>query len=105
MAATAILIWLHSSRWQSLLRRSAKLGPHDEETVRRSRDKSGLALAGIVALGVIVMAFLPLYYTNLTLRPNGTIRVRPVPDVFLHVAIANELTHTVPPQPGLFGTR
>jgi hypothetical protein len=102
IATTAVLIWLHSGRWKSLLRRSAKLGPHDEETVRRSRDRSGLALAGIVALGVVVMAFLPLYYTNLTLRLDGTMRVRPIPDVFLHIAIANELTHTVPPQAPVF---
>jgi hypothetical protein len=102
MATTAVFIWLHSARWKSLLRRSAKLGPHDEETVRRSRDRSGLALAGIVVLGIIMMAFLPLYYTNLTLRPDGTMRVRPVPDVFVHIAIANELTHTVPPQSPVF---
>jgi hypothetical protein len=102
MATTAVFIWLHSGRWKSLLRRPAKVGPHDEETVRRSRDSSGLALAGIVALGVIVMAFLPLYYTNLTLRPDGTMRVHPIPDVFLHIAIANELTHTIPPQAPVF---
>ncbi len=29
-------------------------------------------------------------------------RVHPVPDVFLHIAIANELTHTVPPQCPVF---
>src|SRR5947207_7442851 len=68
MATTAVFIWLHSGRWKSLLRRSAKLAPQNEETVRRSRNRSGLALAGIVALGIIVLAFLPLYYTNLTLR-------------------------------------
>jgi hypothetical protein len=29
-------------------------------------------------------------------------RVHPVPDVFLHIAIANELTHTIPPQAPVF---
>src|SRR5947207_719350 len=105
MATTAVFIWLHSGRWKSLLRRSAKLAPQNEETVRRSRNRSGLALAGIVALGIIVLAFLPLYYTNLTLRPDGTMRVRPIPDVFLHIAIANELTHTIPPQAPVFSGR
>src|SRR5205814_3816034 len=81
------------------------LAPQNEETVRRSRNRSGLALAGIVALGIIVLAFLPLYYTNLTLRPDGTMRVRPIPDVFLHIAIANELTHTIPPQAPVFSGR
>jgi hypothetical protein len=55
-------------------------------------------LAGIIALGIVVLAFLPFYYTNLTLRPDNTMRAYPVPDVVLHIAIANELTHTVPPQ-------
>jgi len=105
MAATAVLIWLRSGRWKSLLRQSAKLGAHDKETARRPRDRSGFALAGVVALGVMVLALLPQYYTNLTRRPDGTMRVHPVPDVFLHIAIANELTHTVPPQCPVFSGR
>ena len=63
-----------------------------------SYDKSVIALAGVIALGIIVLAFLPFYYTNLTLRGDGTMRAYPVPDVILHIAIANELTHTIPPQ-------
>jgi hypothetical protein len=105
MATTAVLIWLHSGRWKSLLRQSAKIGPHDKETARRPRDRSGFALAGVVALGVMVLALLPQYYTNLTRRPDGTMRVYPVPDVFLHIAIANELTHTIPPQAPVFSGR
>jgi hypothetical protein len=105
IAATAVLIWLHSGRWKPLLRQSAKLGAHDKETARRPPDRSGFALAGVVALGVMVLALLPQYYTNLTRRPDGTMRVHPVPDVFLHIAIANELTHTVPPQCPVFSGR
>ena len=62
------------------------------------RDRSGVALAGVVTLGIVVLAFLPFYYTNLTWRTDGTMRAYPVPDVLVHIAIANELTHTVPPQ-------
>jgi hypothetical protein len=105
LATTAIFVSLDGGKWKSLLRRSGQLEPHDEEieeTARRSHDRSGLAVAGIVALGVMVLAFLPLYYTNLTRRADGTMQVRPVPDVFLHIAIANELTHTVPPQAPVF---
>lgn len=102
LATTAVFTWLHRGKWKSLLGRSAKIGPHDEESARRSCDRSGLALAGIVALGVMVLALLPQYYTNLTRRPDGTMRVRPIPDVFVHIAIANELTHTVPPQNPIF---
>jgi hypothetical protein len=101
LANTAVFIWLHSSRWKSLLRQS-KLPPLDEESARRSCDRSRLALVGVVALGVAVLALLPQYYTNLTPRADGTMRVRPIPDVFLHIAIANELTHTIPPQAPVF---
>jgi hypothetical protein len=101
LATTAVFIWLHSSRWKSLLRQS-KLAPLDEESARRSCDRSHLALVGVVALGVAGLALLPQYYTNLTRRPDGTMRVRPIPDVFLHIAFANELTHTVPPQNPVF---
>lgn len=105
LATAAFFVWLHRVKWKSLLRRSAKLAPQNEETVRRSHNRSGLALAGIVALGIIALAFLPLYYTNLTRRTNGTMRVRPVPDVLFHIAVANELTHTVPPQCPVFSGR
>src|SRR6266487_1352576 len=62
----------------------------------------GFVVGGVVALGVTVLAVLPQYYTNLTRRADGTMRVHPVPDVFFHIAIANELTHAVPPQSPVF---
>jgi hypothetical protein len=102
LATTALFVYLHAGKWKSRFGQFEKLAPHNEETVRRPRDRSGLALAGVVALGVTVLAILPQYYTNLTWRPDGTMRVHPVPDVFLHIAIANELTHTVPPQSPVF---
>ena len=102
LAITAVFVYLHAGKWKSLFGQAEKLGAHHEKTARRSRDRSGLAVAGIVALGVMVLAFLPLYYTNLTRQADGTMRVHPVPDVFLHIAIANELTHTIPPQAPVF---
>lgn len=102
LATTALFVYLHAGKWKSLFGQLEKLAPHNKETVRRSCDRSGLAVAGVVALGITVMAILPLYYTNLTRRADGTMRVHPVPDVFLHIAIANELTHTVPPQSPVF---
>jgi hypothetical protein len=102
LATTALFIYLRAGKRKAPLRQSAKVAPLDEETVRRPRDRSGLALTGIVALGVMVLAILPQYYTNLTRRADGTMRVDPVPDVFFHIAIANELTHTVPPQSPVF---
>jgi len=102
LTTAAIFAWLHSSKRRPILRDSAKLEPPDEESAKRSSDKSGLALIGVVALGVMVLALLPLYYTNLTWRADGTMRVYPEPDVLLHIAIANELTHTIPPQAPVF---
>jgi len=102
VATAAVFVWLHRGKWKSLCPHSSKLAPPDEESPRRSCDRSRLALVGVVALGVAVLALLPQYYTNLTRRPDGTMRVRPIPDVFLHIAIANELTHTIPPQAPVF---
>jgi hypothetical protein len=102
LATGVVFVWLHRGKWKSLYRQSSKLAPRDEETPNRSCDRSHLALVGVVALGFAVLALLPQYYTNLTRRPDGTMRVRPIPDVFLHIAIANELTHTVPPQSPVF---
>ena len=97
LACTALFVYLQARKWKSLWHQSTKLAAFDEESVRRSSDRSGLALTAVIALGVMVLTFLPLYYTNLTWRADGTMHVRPVPDVFLHIAIANELTHTIPP--------
>ena len=102
LATVALFVYLSAGKWKSLIGRFDQLAPNNEEPVRRSRDRSGFALVGVVALGVAVLAILPQYYTNLARRPDGTMRVRPIPDVFVHIAIANELTHTVPPQSPLF---
>lgn len=59
-------------------------------------------LAGIIALGIGLLAFLPQYGTNLTLQKDGTIKIYPAYDVFFHLAVANELTHSIPPQAPVF---
>jgi hypothetical protein len=102
LATTGFFFYLHAGKWKSVFGPFEKVTPHNKETVRPSRDRSGLALAGVVALGVAVLALLPQHYTNLTRRADGTMRAHPVPDVFLHIAIANELTHTIPPQAPVF---
>jgi len=94
----AVFIWLQSRSTRSLLRQSANIELSNKESAKPAFDRSLLVFAGIVALGVIALAFLPIYYTNLTSRADGTMRVYPVPDVLFHVALANELTHTIPPQ-------
>ena len=59
-------------------------------------------MAGVLAIGIMALAFLPIYYTNFTSRADGSMPLYPVPDVLFHIAIANELTHTIPPQAPLF---
>ena len=94
----AVFIWLQSRSTRSLLRCSGNVDVSNKQSAERAYDGSLLVFGGIVALGVIALAFLPIYYTNLTSRADGTMRVYPVPDVLFHIAVANELTHTIPPQ-------
>ncbi len=56
----------------------------------------------MIALGVMMLALLPQYYTNLTLRADGTMRVHAIPDAFFHLAVVNELAHSIPPQAPVF---
>jgi hypothetical protein len=98
LATAAAFVWLYASKTKILWRHSPKQGSLSPESAAVVRDRSGVALAGVIALGIVVLAFLPFYYANLTPRADGTMRSYPVPDVILHIAIANELTHTIPPQ-------
>jgi hypothetical protein len=98
LGAGAVFIWLQGSATRSLLRRSGKVEVSDEQSTKGVYDRSLLVFAGIVALGIIALAFLPIYYTNFMPRADGTMHVYPVPDVLFHIALANELTHTIPPQ-------
>jgi hypothetical protein len=97
LATAVTFVWLYAGKRSSLWRDSTALPPHEQRD-KQSREQSVLLFVGVVALGILVLAFLPFYYTNLTWREDGTIRAFPVPDVVLHIAIANELTHTIPPR-------
>jgi hypothetical protein len=94
----AVFAWVQGTKIRILWRHSTKQASQSLEGAAVVCDKSGIAFAGVVAIGIIVLAYLPSYYTNFTWRADGVMRVYPVPDVLLHIAIANELTHTVPPQ-------
>jgi len=95
---SAVFVWLYASKTTTPWRPSPKQASLSPENAEVVCDRSGVALAGVIALGIVVLAFLPFYYTNLTPRADGTMRAFPVPDVILHIAIANELTHTIPPE-------
>ena len=102
LTAAGICVWFISSKRKSLLSNSPSLESLSQGSAMPSRDRYPLVLAGVLLLGVIALAFSPLYYTNFASQPDGTMRVYPVSDVLFHIAIANELTHTVPPQAPLF---
>ncbi|MFL6499452.1 MAG: hypothetical protein ACJ8LL_01890 [Candidatus Udaeobacter sp.] len=101
LTAVGVCVWLLTSKRKSLLTNSSSVEALSQPAIP-SRDRSILVLAGVLALGIIALAFLPLYYNNFTWQPDGTMRVYPVSDVLFHIAIANELTHTVPPQAPVF---
>jgi hypothetical protein len=93
----AVFAWIQGTKIRTPWRHSTNQAFLPSKSAAVMCDRSGIALAGVVAIGIIVLAYLPFYYTNFTWRADGVMRVCPVPDVLLHIAIANELTHTVPP--------
>src|ERR1700747_955907 len=84
LTTAGICVWLFISKRKSLLSSSAQCDPRPQESAMRARDGSVLVLAGILALGVIALAFFPIYYANFTWQPDGTMRVYPVSDVLFH---------------------
>jgi hypothetical protein len=57
-----------------------------------------LGLAAIFLLVAAPFAFVPAHYRNLVMLPGGGMSIYPVPDVVMHISIANELGHSMPPQ-------
>ena len=74
----------------------------DVRSIRLELDRAYAALLAVLALGVVVLVKLPLFFGNLTIASDGGMTVVPISDALLHVAIANELTHTIPPQNPVF---
>jgi hypothetical protein len=54
-----------------------------------------IALVGVLA--VVPLAFLPFYGHNLARGHDGTQTVTSLPDATLHLSLANELRHAIPP--------
>jgi hypothetical protein len=59
---------------------------------------SHLLLAAVILLSWLPLTFLPQYYPNLAPLPDGGLSFCLWSDVPFHLSLANELTHTVPPQ-------
>ncbi len=71
------------------------------DTWRRdfSVEISHVLLAGVVILGLIPLVALPMYYRNVAFLPEGGMTfLRRPRDAIFHLSIANELSHSIPPQ-------
>ena len=95
LATATVFVWCQRSKIKLSWPHCVRLAARYKAATEKLSDRSSLVLAGVVAFGIIVLASLPFYYTNFTWRGDGMMRVCPVPDVLLHIALANELTHTV----------
>src|SRR5260370_12778902 len=60
------------------------------ERPRLSIEGPHLLLVGMILLGVLLLAILPMYYSNMTLTPDGRMRFWKAADPFLHAWISNE---------------
>jgi hypothetical protein len=69
-------------------------------------DGSHGLLFGLIILAVAPLAVLPAYYRNLANRANGGLSFSTCdPDVGFHLSIANELSHSIPPEVPFFAGR
>src|SRR6266540_2733282 len=58
-----------------------------------------LLLIGLIVLSLLPLTVLPMYYRSFSLSGRETMTFpRATPDLVLHTSIANELTHSIPPQ-------
>lgn len=64
----------------------------------RRPSPSEVALLAAACTACLPLIVVPLYYRNLSLDSSGGLAFYPFPDVVLHLAAAQELTHSVPPQ-------
>ncbi len=102
VGALIIFCGVQYRRWRRVLRDSSWSRSDAGSRIKRCLTRSRLALLAVLALGITMLALLPQYYTNLTRRPDGTMLVQESADFLLHLAIANELTHTIPPDAPVF---
>ena len=85
----ALVVWLCRRRkgWRTVLH------------TRTGVDLTHLLLLGVLALQVIPLCALPMYYRNVDWLPEEGMSFLARPrDAIFHLSIANELRHSIPPQ-------
>ncbi len=87
LGATAFCLYRGARRWRSVL------GGHFP------LEASRVLLAALLVLILFPLFLLPMYYRNMVLLPDGSMSYLDGPaDPFFHLAVTNELRHSVPPQ-------
>ena len=70
---------------------------------RVSIDPSHILLLGVIILALVPLGILPMYYQNADLLSGSSMTYARSPfDVGLHLSLAHELTHSVPPEVPFF---
>jgi len=87
------LFWLWPVAALLLLFRLRPAAPPPDEGARGDV----VAVGSLLALAVAALALAPFYYRNLAPAPFGGLTFYALPDLVLHLSIAQELTHCVPP--------
>jgi hypothetical protein len=94
--ASIVVLYRSRNVW-STLRRSDVFRWDDKSKL----DGSHLWLTALILMAWGLLAIVPFYYQDLALLPENGMSIghsAAFPDVFLHLSLANELSHTVPPQ-------
>jgi hypothetical protein len=87
LAAATVWLYRRKRKWREICR------------LHLSLDVSYILLFGLIMVSLVPLAVLPMYYRNLDVLSNGTMTFFvQLQDVNLHLPIAQELTHSIPPQ-------
>lgn len=87
LGATGFCLFRGARKWRSVV------GCHFPLEMSR------VLLAGLVALILVPLFLLPMHYRNMVLLPDGSMSYLDGPaDPLIHASVANELTHSGPPQ-------
>ncbi len=94
VVSLGLWVRLRIKNWQSLAQNSVV-----------SFDLSHVLLLALFVLSLVPLLTMPMDYRNFAMDPQGYLRISPLPDIFFHLSIAQELTHAVPPQISFFANK
>jgi hypothetical protein len=87
VTALVVVIHLRRNSWKGIWRSSIRV------------DGTHVLLCLVIAVQLVPLAVLPMYYQNVASSPQGTMTFLGKPmDAIFHLSIANELKHSIPPE-------